>query len=190
MRFSALELPEAGRAGGEVFRSGAARRGCYRIRIRAEGYLAADELVLVHSPEPVLLPQPTWRPARRARLQVEGAGGRPLAGARIQVAASGREWGQDDWQAFAATGEDGSAALEVPAGAEIDVYVVAPGFATSRRRLEAGERTNIRLAAGSPLAVEVADAEQQPLAEVEGFFWRTRACRSAAPEKTARRWSW
>ncbi len=192
MRFAALDLPEAGRTSSDregVFELALPAEGCYRIRIRADGYLPADQPVLVHSPEPVLLPQPVWRPARRARLVVEGADGRPVAGARIRVAGSGHEWGMDAWQAFAVTGEDGSAALVVPAGAAVDAFVVAPGFATSRLRLEAGERTIVRLAAGSPLAVEVVDANKRPLPEV-AVFWPTRGCRSAAPGKTARRWSW
>jgi hypothetical protein len=142
--------------------------GFYRVVVEAEGYLGTLRWAVAPTSSLVSLGPIELVPARRLRLTVRDREGQPVAGARIRIRFKDQGLVRAPrWPLFYRTAADGSALVAVPAAEEALGVVAVPGFALNVAKLVLdAEAAELRLEAGTPLAIKAVDARRRPLPDV------------------------
>lgn len=164
-----LASAAAGPAG--AFRLAAPAPDCYRLVVRAEGYVPVQRLL---SPlvEPEVLPPARPRKASPLRVTVLGPDGRPAPGIDLHAFAESPGWEEEPGQApdwwpvtrRATTGPDGTAVLPRGAGERLSLIVTSPRFLGHTAERIDTDRATLRLTARGTVRLQVRDARGQPAA--------------------------
>ena len=141
--------------------------GFYQVQVTAEGFLGRSSWTASFGDEVPIAEPIELLPARPVRLEALDPQGKRIAGARVRLLVDrGLLRGHDPWPLFGETAADGGILLQAPRAADSAAVVWAPGHAAMRVELPGAEETvAVRLAEGSPLAIEVLDPQRRPVAD-------------------------
>ncbi len=148
------------------FQLAAPDAGMWKVRVEARGFVPFEAQLspLVEDAE---LPEAKLVADSGVKVTVADPQGKPVTGARVSIAGSGRSL--ESWvfpTRLALTGADGSVAL--PRGAEesLTVRVGTPGFPMSERKSVRTGTASFRLAAGKPRRLLVKDDKGKGVPDV------------------------
>lgn len=142
--------------------------GCFRLEVRAEGYLA-QEITLLPLVEDVELPAATLMQGSPVEVRTAGPDGRPLGGIEVQPLGSPLLGGMDrmNWELIAPQVTTDSAGRGSFPWLQLygppPVIAVSPRFLGQGAHAKPGEAVTLRLVPTRSGGVEVRNAEGQPV---------------------------